>query len=109
MVASTRAQSLHISANGLRKEDYGGVSTVSGVGGFLASVGNRGIKPTISHRYLTPGKAAKLVDAVGCTAFPERNRLLVLMMYRHGLRVSEATGLRWLDIDLKRRTLDTIG
>lgn len=27
------------------------------------------------------------------------------MIYRHGLRVSEATGLRWFDIDLKRRTL----
>ncbi len=64
-----------------------------------------GVKPTRSRRYLTPDEVQKLVGAAGRTAFPERNRLLVLMMYRHGLRVSEATGLRWLDIDLKRRTL----
>ena len=64
-----------------------------------------GVKPTRTRRYLTPDEVGKLVDAVGQTAFPERNQLLALMMYRHGLRVSEATSLRWLDIDLKRRTL----
>lgn len=64
-----------------------------------------GVKPTTSRRYLTPDEVKKLVDAVGRSAFPERNRLLLLMMYRHGLRVSEATALRWLDLDLKRRTV----
>ena len=66
---------------------------------------SNGVKPTKTRRYFTPDEVGKLVDAVGRTAYPERNRLLVLMMYRHGLRVSEATGLRWLDLDLKRRTL----
>jgi integrase len=64
-----------------------------------------GVKPIRTRRYLTPDEVGKLVDAASRTAFPERNRLLLLMMYRHGLRVSEATGLHWLDIDLKRRTL----
>jgi len=68
-----------------------------------------GVKPTRTRRYLTPDEVGKLVEATGRTAFPERNRLLVLMMYRHGLRVSEATGLRWLDIDLEHRTLHTVG
>ncbi len=64
-----------------------------------------GVKPTRTRRYLTPDEVGQLIAATGRTAFPGRNRLLVLMMYRHGLRVSEATGLRWLDLDLKRRTL----
>ncbi len=36
-----------------------------------------GVKPTRTRRYLTPDEVGKLVDAVGRTAFPERNRLLV--------------------------------
>ncbi len=30
-----------------------------------------------------------------------RNHCLILTMYRHGLRVSEASNLRWKDVDLK--------
>lgn len=80
MMASTRAESSHIGANGPRKEDYGGVSTVSGGGGFLVSVGNWGREPTKTRRYPIPDGAGKLVDAAGRIAYPERNRLLVLMM-----------------------------
>jgi integrase len=31
--------------------------------------------------------------------------LIVLLIYRHGLRVSEACDLRWDDIDLMKRTI----
>ena len=59
--------------------------------------------PSRTRRYLTPDEVKQLVEAAARSACPERNRLLVLTMYRHGLRVSEATGLRWLDLDLRRR------
>ena len=39
-----------------------------------------------------------ILDAAGNTgrkSLRKRNRPLVLMMYRHGLRVSELVGLRW--------------
>ncbi len=41
MMASTRAKASHISANGARKENYSGVSTVSTGGSFPALVGTR--------------------------------------------------------------------
>ncbi len=63
-------------------------------GSFLTSVGHWGREPTKTRRYRIPDGAGKLVDAAGRIAYPERTRLLVLMMYRQGWRLSEATGLR---------------
>jgi len=34
-----------------------------------------------------------------------RDWLIGLVIYRHGLRVSEACDLRWDDIDLRKRTI----
>ena len=36
---------------------------------------------------------------------PAQDWLIGLMIYRHGLRVSEACDLRWDDIDLPKRTI----
>jgi site-specific recombinase XerD len=35
----------------------------------------------------------------------QRDRVIGLLIYRHGLRVSEACDLRWDDIDLPKRTI----
>ena len=35
-----------------------------------------------------------------------RDRLIGLLIYRHGLRVSEACDLRWDDLDLPKRTIN---
>ena len=35
----------------------------------------------------------------------QRDWLIGLLIYRHGLRVSEACDLRWDDIDLSKRTI----
>ncbi len=61
----------------------------------------------ISRNHLTASEVKLLIKAVknqgGWYSF--RNSILVLMLYRHGLRRSEAARLRWSDIDLKEGTI----
>lgn len=53
-----------------------------------------------SREYLRPDEVERVLAAAKSTGrYPERDALLLLMMYRHGLRVSEAISLRWSDID----------
>jgi type 1 fimbriae regulatory protein FimE len=44
---------------------------------------------------------ASLLDAAATGRYGHRDRTLLLVMYRHGLRVSEAISLRWEQLDLK--------
>jgi type 1 fimbriae regulatory protein FimB len=55
--------------------------------------------------YLTKTEVTALLEAVKAGRHGIRNHLLVLMMYRHGLRVSEAIDLRRDEIDLDRSRL----
>lgn len=48
---------------------------------------------------------AKLLAALKRNRHGHRDWLIGLLIYRHGLRVSEACDLRWDDIDLPKRTL----
>lgn len=53
-----------------------------------------------SREYLRPDEVEKLIAAAKSVGrYKQRDGLLLLMMYRHGLRVSEAISLRWSDID----------
>jgi len=53
-----------------------------------------------SREYLRPDEVERLIAAASSVGrYPQRDQLLLLMMYRHGLRVSEAIHLRWSDID----------
>lgn len=65
------------------------------------------VKPKVAERrYLRPDEAGALITAAGKRGrYPERDRVLVRMVYRHGLRASEAVGLRWSAVDLERGTL----
>lgn len=56
---------------------------------------------TRTREYLTPTEMDTLLEAAGAGRHGQRDRTLLLVMYRHGLRVSEAVGLRWEQIDLK--------
>jgi integrase len=40
--------------------------------------------------------------------YPERDKLLLRLAYRHGLRASEAVGLHWNGFDLDGRSLTII-
>ena len=71
---------------------------------FLNNVGGR---PTDqaqgrTRSYLTPSEIDSLIKAAGTVGrHRHRDRTLILIAYRHGLRVSELIGLRWSDVDLK--------
>lgn len=53
-----------------------------------------------SREYLRPDEMQRLIDAAKSLGrHSARDGMLLLMMYRHGLRVSEAVSLRWSDVD----------
>src|SRR3984957_20326098 len=54
---------------------------------------------------LTEAEMDKLLSALKGNRHGHRDWLIGLVIYRHGLRVSEACGLRWDDIDLRKRTI----
>jgi type 1 fimbriae regulatory protein FimB/type 1 fimbriae regulatory protein FimE len=74
-------------------------------------------KPTVSPRkgkknldyrsqeYLDEAQIDRLVATAGKGRNPERDRLLILMGFRHALRVSELVGLRWQQISLDKATI----
>jgi site-specific recombinase XerD len=74
----------------------------------MRPVTTKGREPNAAYRvreYLTEDEMAKLLDALSRNRHGHRDRLIGLLIYRHGLRVSEACDLRWDDIDLTKRTI----
>ena len=57
------------------------------------------------REHLTEAEIDKLLAALRRNRHGHRDWLIGLMIYRHGLRVSEACDLRWDDIDLAARTI----
>ena len=55
-----------------------------------------------SREYLTIEEVEALIKAAGSLGrHRHRDRTLILMMFRHGLRVSEATDMRWDQVNFK--------
>jgi site-specific recombinase XerD len=57
------------------------------------------------REHLTESEVDKLLAALKGNRHGHRDWLIGLLIYRHGLRVSEACDLRWDDIDLSKRTI----
>jgi integrase len=73
-------------------------------------------KPTVSpgrdknaayrqREYLTEAEIEQILAAAGASRNPVRDRLLILLAYRHALRVSELVDVRVEQIDLKAGTI----
>jgi site-specific recombinase XerD len=74
----------------------------------MRPVAAKGRKSNDAYRvreHLTEAEMAKLLSALNGNRHGHRDWLIGLLIYRHGLRVSEACDLRWDDIDLAKRTI----
>ena len=58
-----------------------------------------------TREHLTEGEMDRLLTALKGNRHGQRDWLIGLLIYRHGLRVSEACDLRWDDLDLAKRTI----
>ena len=54
-----------------------------------------------AREHLLPDEVEKLLKVAGKRSrYGHRDRTMILLAYRHGLRVSELVGLRWRDVDI---------
>jgi type 1 fimbriae regulatory protein FimB len=61
-----------------------------------------------SREHLTPEEAVKLLEAVklpGVSRNPERDYCFLLLMFRHGFRVTELCNLKLSDVDIDEKVL----
>ena len=58
-----------------------------------------------SREYLTDAEVARLQEAAKGNRWGHRDATMILVAYRHGLRVSELVDLRWDQVDFERATL----
>jgi integrase len=74
----------------------------------MRPVAPKGRKPNNAYRvreHLTEDEVNRLLAALKSNRHGQRDWLIGLLIYRHGLRVSEACDLRWDDINLAKRTI----
>jgi integrase len=57
------------------------------------------------REYLTDAEVERLVEAAKANRYGHRDATMILMAYRHGLRVSELVDLRWDQIDFDTANL----
>lgn len=57
------------------------------------------------REYLTEPEVEKLMKAAGSNRNGLRDRVMILVCFRHALRVGELVNLQWSDVDLDRATL----
>ena len=54
-----------------------------------------------TRSHLTEAEVEKLLKVAKTGRYGARDHLMVLMAFRHGLRVSELCDLQWSDVDFK--------
>ena len=63
------------------------------------------MKGSNRRRYFTEAELGKLISTARKGRYGQRDATLILLMARHGLRVSEATDLEWDQVDFTRAYL----
>ena len=62
-----------------------------------------------NREYLTPAEIGRIINAAKKVGrYGQRDATMILIAYRHGLRVSELIALKWLQIDLQQGLLNVI-
>jgi integrase len=68
---------------------------------FAGDQRSGGEMPNVRRKYLSPDEARRLIEAAGRIGRQgARDKLLVVLMFCHGLRLSEVIDLRWTHFDL---------
>jgi type 1 fimbriae regulatory protein FimB/type 1 fimbriae regulatory protein FimE len=69
---------------------------------------NRAVGPTRranseyrSREHLTPSEVEQLIEATKDNRYGHRDATMILVAFRHGLRVAELVGLRWDQVDFE--------
>jgi len=62
----------------------------------------RDLQSIAQRKYLTASEIEQLLVAAKRGRYPDRDRLIILLSYRHGLRVSELIALQWSSVDFER-------
>ena len=60
------------------------------------------------RKHLVSAEVEKLIAATKGSRNEARDRCLLLLMFRHGLRISEACGLRLSQVDIESRVLHVV-
>jgi len=58
-----------------------------------------------TREHLTEAEVERLIKATGDNRYGHRDATMILVTYRHGLRASELTDLRWEQVDFRTATL----
>jgi integrase len=58
-----------------------------------------------TREHLTEAEVERLIKATKDNRYGQRDATMILVAYRHGLRASELTDLRWEQVDFKTATL----
>jgi integrase len=58
-----------------------------------------------SREYLTEDEVSKLCEAAKANRWGQRDATMIMVAFRHGLRASEVTDLRWDQVDFTAATL----
>src|SRR5271169_3316429 len=71
---------------------------------------NRTVAPTRrpnaelrTREHLTPGEVAALIEAAKANRYGHRSATMILLAFRHGLRVAELCDLRWEQVEFNAR------
>ncbi len=68
----------------------------------MKSPNNRPYSEVRSREYLSKNEVEKLIEAIKQgSRYPHRDSTLILVMFRHALRISEVVALKWEQIDLQ--------
>ena len=90
-----------------RQNDQHAKNGKNGGFGTGTSAGNtgRGVAEISDRKHLTSREVERLIEATKGRRNEIRDRCLLLLMFRHGLRVSEACGMKLDQVDTESRVL----